>query len=204
MKQSALSAVILILLSIFFVSSDCFCGTKEEAEDAIRVMKKAIEEKNDPMRNRMYFKLRQIGSGAVAPLIENLNDPNEDFAGYCGFVLGWINDIKAVEPLIKKLNGSSNMKISCCKALGNMAWGTPEKIRTYVVQKALDPIIKLLNDPDVRVRRDAAYSLGLMGEERAIAFLQQAEKDDDDLVKWFATEAINRIKTTKELFLRDN
>ncbi|MBN1551415.1 HEAT repeat domain-containing protein [bacterium] len=162
-----------------------------EIRQAISTLNKAIEEKNDPMRNKMYFKFRLIEQdypGAVAPyLIENLNNSQEGVTEYTAFILGWIDDKRAVPHLRKLLSGSEGHKRHASRALGFMR-----------ASEALDDIIGLLNDENVRVRQDAAYSLGLLGDDRANKALKEAENDPDELVRFFAKEAVERIENYKK------
>jgi HEAT repeat protein len=164
---------------------------KVEIKQAIETLNKAISEKNDPMRNKMYFKFRLIeqdNPGVVAPfLIDNLRISQEGVPEYTAFILGWINDKRAVAPLREMLRGQDSYKRASARALGFM--------RSL---DAMDDLIGLLKDPNQKVRQDAAYSLGLMGDDRAIPALKEAGNDADELVKFFASEAIERIENYKK------
>lgn len=157
-----------------------------EIKQAIETLNKSIAEENDPMRNKMYLKFRLIEQdqpGVVAPfLIENLKVTQAGVPEYTAFILGWINDKRAIAPLREMLRGQDSFKRAASRALGFMR-----------ASDAVDDIIGLLKDPADQVRQDAAYSLGLLGDERAKTALKDAESDKDDLVKFFAKEAIERI-----------
>ncbi len=184
------------LIMVFLMTG--FCGVLAQEVDldkeivqAIETLNKAIIEKNDPMRNKMYFKFRLIeqdNPGKVAPyLIDNLNASEEGVPEYTAFILGWIGDERAVDPMIKMLDESISKKRAAARALGFMR-----------AEKAMDKIISLLDDPNNRVRQDAAYSLGLMGNDQAIAALKKAMDDKDELVRFFAEKAIERIENYKK------
>jgi len=64
--------------------------------------------------------------------------------------------------------------------------------------EALEDIVALLEDPEQRVRGDAAYGLGLMGDEKANAALKKATQDKDELVRYLAEEALKRIEDYKK------
>ncbi len=195
MKRNFVILLTVLAAFVFIFAADAFCKSRQEIMDeideAIKTLNKAIQEKNDPMRNRMYFKFRLIeqdNPGLVAePLIENLDSDLEGVPEYTAFILGWIADDKAVDPLRKMLKGKDSFKRAAAKALGNME-----------AEKAIPDIIALLDDPNERVRQDAAYSLGILGDKSAIPALQKAEKDKDELVRFFAKEAIERIENKEK------
>ena len=163
----------------------------KEIPQAIETLNKAIEDKNDPMRNKMYFKFRLIeqdNPGKVAPyLIENLKSNTEGVSEYTAFILGWIGDDRAIDPMMKMLDGTVSKKRAASRALGFMR-----------AEKAMNKIITLLDDPNKRVRQDAAYSLGLMGSDQAINALKKVTNDNDELVRFFSNEAIERIENYKK------
>jgi HEAT repeat protein len=164
---------------------------KLEIKQAIETLNKAIADKNDPMRNKMYFKFRLIEQdhpGVVAPiLIENLKTIQDGVPEYTAFILGWINDKRAIPPMREMLRGQDSYKKAASRALGFMR-----------ATESMEDLISLLKDPSPRVRQDAAYSLGLLGDDRANAALKEAGKDSDELVRFFAGEALDRIDNFKK------
>lgn len=164
---------------------------KIEISNAIQTLNQAISEKNDPMRNRMYFKFRLIEQdhpGIVAPyLIDNLTSELPGVAEYTAYILGWIEDKRAIKPLTAFLTKQDSMKVAAARALGFMR-----------ATESMPDIIALLDDPNPRVRGDAAYSLGLMGSEEANGPLKKAMQDSDELVRFFAEEALKRIEDYKK------
>jgi HEAT repeat protein len=183
-----------------------FCGrplAQEEKEPSVAeiltTMKKAILEKNDPMRNRMFFKLRKIGKPAVEPLVEVLSDPEPGVSEYAAFTLGWIADPGAIEPLVKYLKGGDkSKKKAALQALGNMAWGTEEKVRKAVHAQAVPTMIEELEKGEIEVQREAAYGLGLAGDRKAIPSLRKYVESSDTLLAFLASEAIERIERFSE------
>jgi len=205
MKYVKIKAILLVpivfLLLIQFLSLPAEAKEEEDIGQIIATMKKAIIEKNDPMRNRMYFKLRIIGKPAVKPLVETLNDQEPGVSEYAAFVLGWIADPKGIEPLKDFLRkGTSTQKKAALQALGNMAWGTDESIRTEVHKNAVGEMLKYLENDDPVVQREAAYGLGLAGDPKAIPVLQKYVEAKDELLRFFAKEAIERIENTLKGF----
>jgi hypothetical protein len=193
-KKWVLGLIVIVLTAGF----PCILQAQEnkpdletEIKQAIQTLNKAIGEKNDPMRNKMYFKFRlveQDNPGLVAPfLIENLKTEQEGVPEYTAFILGWINDKRAIPPLREMLKGSVSFKRHASRALGFMR-----------ATDSLDDIILLMQDPNERVRQDAAFSLGLMGDDRANKALKESENDPDELVRFFASEALTRIENYKK------
>ncbi|MBN1879525.1 HEAT repeat domain-containing protein [bacterium] len=139
----------------------------------------------------MYFKFRLIEQdhpGIVAPyLIDNLTSELPGVAEYTAYILGWIEDKRAIKPLTAFLTKQDSMKVAAARALGFMR-----------ATESMPDIIALLDDPNPRVRGDAAYSLGLMGSEEANGPLKKAMQDSDELVRFFAEEALKRIEDYKK------
>ncbi len=174
-----------------FCSEESQSATEDDIRSAIETLNRAIAEKNTPMRNKMYFKFRLIEQdkpGLVAPfLIENLKIDQEGVPEYTAFILGWVGDKRAIEPLREMLKTSASKKEHAMRALGFMQ-----------AKEAFPDISGLLSDSDPRVRQTAAYSLGLMGDDQAVPLLQKAKEDTDELVRFFAEEAIERIDNYKK------
>lgn len=192
-KTLIILIALLAGISVLQISAQASGETdlKTEITTAIDKMNRAIQEKNDPMRNKMYFKFRlveQDNPGVVAPyLIDNLKNTTPGVSEYTAFVLGWIDDKRAIDPIRKLLTDTNTRKRAACRALGFMR-----------ASKALPDMIKLLDDPDNRVRGDAAYGLGLMGDDKANAALKKATQDKDELVRYLAEEALKRIEDYKK------
>ncbi|MGB3976333.1 MAG: HEAT repeat domain-containing protein [bacterium] len=196
MQKKAVSFILLFVL-MSGINFPVFSEEKEPVDqkteilEAIKTLKQAIADNNDPMRNKMYFKFRLIEQdtpGVVAPyLIANLNDEAAGVSEYIAFILGWIEDKRAIQPLRELLTKKDSQKIAAARALGFMR-----------AEESIPDIVALLEDTNPRVRGDAAYSLGLMGNDKANAALQKATQDDDELVRYFAQEALQRIEDYKK------
>lgn len=72
-------------------------------------------------------------------------------------------------------------------------------------QRAIPKVLTALADPDVRVRRDAAYALGRLGRpadsnlaDQEVAALRKAMSDEDSEVRLNASEAILTIATPRK------
>jgi HEAT repeat protein len=157
----------------------------EEAENHLQTMIASVREKNEPMRNRMFIKLRVLGDASVAPILAALQDPSPDVRLYLAFTLGFLEDPR-VPPALLALFGSDpevSVRCSAAEALGRLQSGD-----------AIDPLIAALSDPSPQVRQSAAYSLGLIGDPRAKPALESAKNDADELVRFFAEDALVEIE----------
>jgi hypothetical protein len=162
-------------------------------EEAIGWMKQAILDNNDPMRNRMYFRLRlleQDQKGTVAPaLLPLLDDPQDAVAEYAAFVLGWIEDPRAIEPLLKMLRSDKEGRVRhAARALGFMR-----------APQAKDALVELLKSPNSRIRQDVAFALGQLEDRSVLPILEKfLETEKDEVVRHFAQEAITWVNRYAE------
>jgi HEAT repeat protein len=62
----------------------------------------------------------------------------------------------------------------------------------------VDPLIKALQDPNKRVREEAALALGLLRDPRAITPLNQTLRDPDEAVRKRAVLALLMLGEQKE------
>ncbi len=59
---------------------------------------------------------------------------------------------------------------------------------------AIEPLVKLLNDPDWRIRYRAAETLGLLRSRQQVQDLIQSCDDEKDHVRYMAAKALGMIK----------
>jgi HEAT repeat protein len=137
------------------------------------------------MRNRMYFKLRILGSEAVDPLLKAYKDnQDKEVKEYLIYVMGWIFNERIINPLIEILKSEEpSYRAFAARALGNQE-----------SKKAIPDLIKALEDKVPDVRRDAAFALGLIGDANAIPHLKKLLNDENELVRFFTKEAIDNIE----------
>jgi HEAT repeat protein len=92
---------------------------------------------------------------------------------------------KTVDKLIQDLKQGENeiVRSSAAGALGQLK-----------AKKAIDPLIKALNDTHVYVRHGAAWALGEIKAEKAVTALKQALNDADEVTRAKAAEALAKIK----------
>jgi len=182
-KKSVIIAVAItvIVLPLFSLYSEEEMTPKQ----AVARMIKAIKEKNDPMRNRMYFKLRIMEGKSIDPLLKAYKE-NEDqeVKEYIIYTLGWIFDERVIPHLIRFLQEEE----AGCRATAARALGNQE------TEKAVPALIKALGDKVPEVRRDAAFALGLIADPKALPHLKKLLNDKNELVRFFTKEAIDNIE----------
>jgi len=119
----------------------------------------------------------KMGVVAVEPLIVALKDNDDLVRSYAAEALGNIGDARAVEPLINSLkDNDSDVRESAAEALGNIEWKPPTDY-----QKAVYLVAMRDWQECVKIGADAVEPLIV------------ALKDNDDLVRSYAAEALGNI-----------
>jgi HEAT repeat protein len=127
--------------------------------------------------------LVSIGSRAMNPLLDALQQPQWVTRRNAAWALGALDDARAVDALIKAIRDPEpDVRAQAAWALG--AIDDPA---------AMDPLAAALKDGDARVRRQAAWALGAIGDSRATAGLIVALKDTDPGVRRQAAWALGAI-----------
>ncbi len=178
------SFILIFLLITMTMPAESIASEREDIQNAINTMIKALKEGNDGIRNRMFFQLRDFGVKAEASLIKNYeisDDP--DVKQYITKTLGWVGGEKTLEFLSKVLKGGSpemrQMAASSLGTLGN--------------KKAVPALCEALKDSNMHVRINAATSLGLLEDKSAIPALKEAFKNSKE-GKYFIKSALETLK----------
>lgn len=123
---------------------------------------------------------------AVGPLIEALNDKDEEVRWKAAWALGNIGDRRAVGPLINSLSDERwYVRRYAASSLGRL------KDKGSVMD-----LINALNDEEWQVRRYTAEALGEIGDERAIEPLVNLLNDNDGDVRGKAINSLGKMKKT--------
>jgi HEAT repeat protein len=122
-------------------------------------------------------------NGDVERLIRALEHEDSDIKYDAATALGRIGDARAVEPLIRALKGP----------LGGRA-AEPLK---EIGEPAVGALIQVLKYKDSNVRRNAAWTLGEIGDARAIEPLSELERHAERELREAAKEALKKIKAKK-------
>jgi len=152
----------------------------------------ALKDKESKVRQSAARALGEIKvPRAVEPLIAALQDKDCDVRLEATEGLAKIKDPRAVEPLIKALKDENwNVRWSAAKALEkiNPKWRETEEAKKWVPVFISD----LKNEkPDIRAR--AAEALGELKDPRAVKPLIEALKDKNQVVKYRASNALEKI-----------
>jgi len=176
---------LLVLSLLLFSAAPLRAETKEEeATRYLGTMITAVREENDPMRNRMFIKLRVLGTVSTGPILAALEDPAPEVRHYLAFTLGFLDDPSVTDPLRSLFLSDPDVAVRCAAA---EALGRLQRV------EAFDDLVAALSDESARIRQSAAYSLGQIGDPRGRPYLEKAKSDDDELVRFFAEDALVQI-----------
>lgn len=150
---------------------------------------------------------------SIEDLIESLNSDDEFVIEEAMGLLEMKAD-EAIDPLISALSSrKKNIRLNAAKLLGVL--DNPKAINALILTlrdnnklvrreastslsrlggDAVDPLIGILDDEDWRVRGAAAWALGNLDDERAIAPLEALLEDESAFVSSGAKNAIANIK----------
>jgi HEAT repeat protein len=181
----------------------CLVGSataQEGAEDvqakirtSIETMVTAIEDGNDPMRNRMFFELRIIGNESVPALIDLMKDSRVPVREYAIHTVSYIDDTRWIEPVIGILRGDpqASTRAMACRALARTQ-DTP--VLEAAGRAAIPVLIETLEKDEEVVQMDAAFALGWFGDPKARPVLEKAAASSSELVSFFAKGALEDIE----------
>ena len=162
--------------------------------------------------------LVRMGSKAVPPLIELLEQADEATAVDCIYLLGAIRDRRAVPILIRYLE-DPRRKVRMYAVTSLLQIGGPRAVEAVLgrltregaglsgyiqeslirfARKDVEPVIQSLTSPDPRVRRETAYLLGELGDPRAVEPLARLLDDPDPVVRKNACYALGALASATE------
>ena len=148
-------------------------------EEVIR----ALQSKDDDVREEAARALGELQDPrAVTPLISALDDPNHYVRREAAKSLGRLGDERAIPALINALKDDDR------SGREGAAEGLAE-----LKEKALDPLIKSLKDPDWHVRMGVLISLRIVGDKRVVSDIIDALKDENRFVRREAVKSLGRI-----------
>jgi len=157
------------------------------AEQAIETMIKAIKEDNAPIRNRMFFRLRDIGESSVDPLISAYAANSElPVRQYIINMLGWVGGEKAYEFITGKMSDQR----------AEIRQKAAEAICTLDDKRGIPLLIEALDDSDENVRIAAIVSLGVLEDPKAIEPLKKKLNDSSPRVAKFAENYLELLAIT--------
>jgi HEAT repeat protein len=122
---------------------------------------------------------------ATAVIAQDLDASDPDTRLKAAEMMALVPAPEGVDPLIRALYDPINKVRELCAAA---LW-------LYGDRRAIEPLIRLLDDSDPDVRCAAAQSLGRLGGGKAHRALEQAyEKESDDFARILIGESLTRIR----------
>ncbi|WP_231585410.1 HEAT repeat domain-containing protein [Methanosarcina sp. WWM596] len=122
---------------------------------------------------------------AFDPLIQMLNDDNENVREAAVSALGQRKDPRAFDPLTQMLyDSSSNVRETAVSALGQSK-----------DPRAVGLLIQMLDDPEVNVKESAIFALCQSGDSRVVDPLFRIFNDPDTntYIRKYSEEALERL-----------
>jgi len=154
----------------------------ETIEEVLEVLAKSIREKNDPMRMRMWFRVREQGAEAVPALLKAFDQyPEMEIKEYMVKCLSWSKSEKAYQKVLSLMKSDNVV----------LRRRATYEINNFDDPRAVPPLIEALKDPDERARVNATIALGVLDDKRAIAPLKRTyQSDSSKLVREFAKKQL--------------
>jgi len=165
---------------------------------SIETMVTAIEEGNDPMRNRMFFELRIIGNESVPALIDLMKDSRVKVREYAIHTVSYIDDVRWIDPVLNILKSDPvpSTRAMACRALARTQ-DTP--VLESEGRKAIPVLIEKLQSDEEVVQMDAAFALGWYGDPGSRPVLEKAAQSSSELVSFFAKGALEDIEHAEKM-----
>lgn len=173
-----------------------------------------------PLREEAVAALSDLGDERVIfPLITALRDENPYIRRDAAEALGNSRSIKCIKPLMVSLADEDRyVREAAAEALAHIGkgalpsliyglshddWrvraGSLVALRVYPDIQDLDPIIRVLTDKSMYVRREAIKTLGRIGDHRILPYLVEATHDPDPGVRVRAVRAVAKIGSGEEV-----
>jgi HEAT repeat protein len=189
-----------------------------EPEDAVPLIKKALNDEILPVRSMAVFALGIKPTAECFPLLIELleSDPDYGIRADAAGALGYLNDIRAFEHLVRAFYEDTNwlVRFSAAVSLGNLqdirakellveALDSDEVILQQAAIaalgeiKAVESVGKILNfvpSEDWLIRQRIAEALGNLGTEKGISALKFLAKDLHPQVKEAAQISLQRLE----------
>lgn len=107
--------------------------------------------------------LDEIGELAIVPLIEALDEDNEQIRENVIHALGLIGDERAIEPLMNVLSED---------VFSDTEWAvqqTAAEALSFIGEPAIEPLINAIEGRNVYMRQGAAWALGGINDDRRLS-----------------------------------
>ena len=185
-------------------------GDERAIEPIIQSLKIAEEED----RVKIAEALKKIGEPVIKSLIKALKDENEFVRWGVVWVLGEIEDKRAIEHLkqaLKDKNG--NVRLKAAWVLDKLGWhpqNEKEKVNYLIANRYWDELEELgevgveslksaLKDEDWGVRIETAETLGKMKDLKAKEYLIQELQNENKYIRQTVAKALGNIGDTRAI-----
>ncbi len=194
----AFAAASLALTAPALSQTEPAVDVQTKIRTSIATMIQAIEEGNDPMRNRMFFDLRIVGNESVPALVDLMKDSRVKVREYAIHTVSYIDDVRWVDPVLEILKNDpvASTRAMACRALARTQ-DTP--VLENEGRKAIPVLLEKLEKDEETVQMDAAFALGWFGDPSARPALEKASGSSSELVSFFAKNALEDLDHAEKM-----
>jgi HEAT repeat protein len=154
---------------------------------AVKSLSGLLDNADYNIRANACASLGKIGDSTVLDnIIFLLEDSVEVVRKSAAVSLGKLNDPRAIDVLIKSFK-DKHYSVRMTASISLVKLGKP----------AVEPLLKVLNDPDDNTRYLAIESLGKIKDKRAVPYLLKKLKSEDWAERAFTIEALGTIGDSK-------
>ncbi len=162
------------------------------AEQAVPLIKKVLDDKNDQVRSMAIFALGIKQTDECYDLLINIleGDPDYGIRADAAGALGYLEDPRAFDPLVRAFYEDVDwlVRFSAAVSLGNLK--NPE---------AHDVLIAALDSKEVVIQQAAIAALGEIKDLSAVDNILAFAQADDWLVRQRLAEALGHLPTEKSI-----
>ena len=162
------------------------------AEDAVPLIKKVLNDKNEQVRSMAIFALGVKQTDECFDLLLNIleNDPDYGIRADAAGALGYLEDPRAFDPLVRVFYEDVDwlVRFSAAVSLGNLK--NP---------KAHDVLISALDSKEVVIQQAAIAALGEIKDIDAVDNILAFAQAEDWLVRQRLAEALGNLPTEKSI-----
>ncbi len=205
-------------ISLLFITVSGCMGTAKFAKKSkintseIKEILIEMKKVDSNVRKQYIDRIVSLGTEAVDPLIKELDSNDVEIQESAAALLGIIADKRAVDPLIKALQGGIKRKYIAAWSLSKIhdARVIPyliksledenTEVRRYSIRalisfgkQAVDPLIEVIKHPNPNVRAGAARALGDISDKKAVEPLLSIINDENIEVVFAVSWAIGKI-----------
>jgi len=173
------------------------CKAKERVAEVVEALLEELKKESHPeVRDSIVYSLGELGDQrAVMPLVEQLEDGNQEVRTRVIEVLNWLTRDPAVKrviikKIIERLNDDRwEVRWNIARLFCNHTHSS----FLLTDKQAVMPLVERLEDEKWEVRSSAAFALGRLGDQRAVMPLLERLEDEKWKVRKTAAFALGRL-----------